>query len=59
LIFNQYADVKDCIRDLVEYAGGFLITFVEREGRLAGIDIPAIEELVAVRLSGFLRIAMY
>ncbi|ELR11500.1 histidinol dehydrogenase [Acanthamoeba castellanii str. Neff] len=40
-------NVKDCIRDLVEYAGGFLITFVEREGRLAGIDIPAIEELVA------------
>jgi phosphoribosylformimino-5-aminoimidazole carboxamide ribonucleotide (ProFAR) isomerase len=51
--------VKDCIRDLVEYAGGFLITFVEREGRLAGIDIPAIEELVAVRLFGFLRVAMY
>ena len=47
--------MKDCIRDLVEYAGGFLITFVEREGRLAGIDIPAIEELVAVRLFGFLQ----
>ncbi len=47
--------MKDCIRDLVEYAGGFLITFVEREGRLAGIDIPAIEELVAVRHFDFLQ----
>lgn len=44
-------DVKDCIRDLIEYASGFLITFVEREGRLAGIDIPAIQELIAVRCS--------
>jgi phosphoribosylformimino-5-aminoimidazole carboxamide ribonucleotide (ProFAR) isomerase len=33
----------------VEYAGGFLVTFVEREGRLAGIDIPAIQELIEVR----------
>lgn len=30
-----------------EYAAGFLVTFVEREGQMAGIDIPAIKELVS------------
>jgi len=39
-------NVKDCIRELAPYAGGFLITFVEREGRMAGIDLVAIEELI-------------
>ena len=36
--------VIDRICELRDYVGGFLITFVEREGRLAGIDRPTIEK---------------
>ncbi len=38
--------VKENISELIEYAGGFLVTFVEREGRMAGIDLSAIREIV-------------
>ncbi|MCH7814761.1 MAG: phosphoribosyl-ATP diphosphatase [Planctomycetes bacterium] len=35
------------MKELRGLAGGFLVTFVEREGRLAGTRIEAVEELVA------------
>ena len=38
--------VLDRIRELRPYVGGFLVTFVEREGRLAGVDEARINELV-------------
>jgi ATP phosphoribosyltransferase/imidazole glycerol phosphate synthase glutamine amidotransferase subunit len=42
---------KDSVADrmvaLVPYAGHFLVTFVEREGRMGGVDVPAIKALVA------------
>ena len=38
--------VLDRMRDLRPYVGGFLVTFVEREGRLAGVDEARINELV-------------
>lgn len=37
--------VVDQIKLLRPYVGGFLVTFVEREGRMAGIDLKAIEEI--------------
>lgn len=39
-------NVADRIAELKEYCGGFLLTFVEREGRKAGIDEAAVKELV-------------
>lgn len=38
--------VYDCLKSLQEWVGGFLVTFIEREGRLQGIDLNAVEELV-------------
>ncbi len=38
--------VIDRIRELKDHVGGFLVTFVEREGRLGGIDADAIGPLV-------------
>ena len=38
--------VLDRIQELKPYVGGFLVTFVEREGRLGGVDQPRIKELV-------------
>ena len=42
------ASVKDRLKELCPYASSFLITFVEREGRLQGCDFPAIQELVDI-----------
>eukprot|EP00943_MAST-04B_sp_MAST-4B-sp1_P006133 g6133.t1 len=42
------ATVKDRLKELCPYASSFLITFVEREGRLKGCDFPAIQELVDI-----------
>lgn len=39
--------VTDRIAELREYVGGFLVTFVEREGRMGGIDIERVREVVA------------
>ncbi len=39
------ATVAQRMAELAGLAGGFLVTFVEREGRLAGIDADAIAEL--------------
>ena len=40
--------VKDRLKELIPHASSFLITFVEREGRLKGCDFPAIQELVDI-----------
>lgn len=40
------AKVEDRIGELAEYAGGFLLTFVEREGRKVGIDAERVASLV-------------
>lgn len=37
--------VIDCMHELRPYVSGFLVTFVEREGRMAGIDLPRIRTL--------------
>ena len=39
------ATVEDRMAELKGLVGGFLVTFVEREGRMEGIDIAAIERL--------------
>jgi phosphoribosyl-ATP pyrophosphohydrolase len=38
--------VIDRMRELRDLVGGFLVTFVEREGRLGGIEMGRVEELV-------------
>jgi phosphoribosyl-ATP pyrophosphohydrolase len=38
--------VLDRMKELAPLAGGFLVTFVEREGRLAGLDEEAVRRLV-------------
>ncbi|KNC48800.1 histidinol dehydrogenase [Thecamonas trahens ATCC 50062] len=40
--------VADRVTALAPYCSGFLVTFVEREGRMVGIDRSAIADLVAV-----------
>ena len=41
------AGVLEKIEQLRPYVSGFLITFVEREGRLTGIDVPTIKSYIA------------
>lgn len=38
--------IKERMNELAPYVGGFLVTFVELEGRMAGTDLPRAEELV-------------
>lgn len=40
-------DVIEQIEALEPYAGGFLVTFVEREGRMQGIDLERVEQVVS------------
>jgi phosphoribosyl-ATP pyrophosphohydrolase len=40
------ASVLDRLAELRDLAGGFLVTFVEREGRLGGIDLEAARRVV-------------
>lgn len=40
------ATVLDRMRELRDYVGGFLVTFVEREGRLGGTNLEAVAALV-------------
>lgn len=35
--------IEECIQELREYVGAFMITFVEREGRMQGIDLKMVE----------------
>eukprot|EP00008_Paramoeba_atlantica_P005344 CAMPEP_0201488340 /NCGR_PEP_ID=MMETSP0151_2-20130828/17894_1 /ASSEMBLY_ACC=CAM_ASM_000257 /TAXON_ID=200890 /ORGANISM="Paramoeba atlantica, Strain 621/1 / CCAP 1560/9" /LENGTH=1351 /DNA_ID=CAMNT_0047873605 /DNA_START=76 /DNA_END=4131 /DNA_ORIENTATION=+ len=38
--------VEERIAELAPYASRFLVTFVEREGRMQGIDVKAVQDLV-------------
>lgn len=40
------ASVLDRLRELRDYVGGFLVTFVEREGRMVGLERERIEAIV-------------
>jgi phosphoribosyl-ATP pyrophosphohydrolase len=40
------ASVLDRVRELRELVGSFLVTFVEREGRLGGVDLEAAQRVV-------------
>ena len=40
------ATILDRIAELKGLVGGFLVTFVEREGRLGGVDLAAVEAVV-------------
>ena len=42
------ASIADRMRELAPYVGGFLVTVVEREGRMAGSDLKAAAELTAL-----------
>jgi phosphoribosyl-ATP pyrophosphohydrolase len=39
--------VRERMQELAGMVGGFLVTFVEREGRLGGVDLELVAELVA------------
>lgn len=41
------ATIDDRIDELREYVGGFLVTFVEREGRMTGMPLERVKQLVA------------
>ncbi len=55
--------VEDRIDELRDHVGGFLLTFVEREGRMTGIPAQRVEELVRraapvpVTIAGGVRVA--
>jgi phosphoribosylformimino-5-aminoimidazole carboxamide ribotide isomerase len=40
--------IAERVAELKDYVGGFLITFVEHEGRLGGTDLGRIRDLIAV-----------
>ena len=42
------ASISERLRELAPLVGGFLITFVEREGRLGGTDMEQVRELVEI-----------
>ena len=48
--------LADRILRLRDYVGGFLVTFVEREGRLGGIDLAQVERVVS--LAGDARVTV-
>ncbi len=49
--------VAERMKELAGLAGGFLVTFVEREGRMAGIDFEDVRELVAAAGEARLTVA--
>ncbi len=49
--------VADRMKELEGLAGGFLVTFVEREGRMVGIDFEKVRELVAAAGGARLTVA--
>jgi phosphoribosyl-ATP pyrophosphohydrolase len=50
------ARVEDRILELREHVGGFLVTFVEREGRMGGLPMERVRELA--RLAGPARLTV-
>ncbi len=51
------ASVEDRIEELREYVGGFLVTFVEREGRMGGLPRERVEQLAALAHPARLTVA--
>jgi phosphoribosylformimino-5-aminoimidazole carboxamide ribotide isomerase len=51
------ATVEDRMAELKDLVGGFLVTFVEREGRMEGIDLDAIARLKAAAGAAELTVA--
>jgi phosphoribosyl-ATP pyrophosphohydrolase len=49
--------VAETMRELLPWAGGFLVTFVEREGRMLGIDTEEVEKLAAIAGDADLTVA--
>lgn len=49
--------LEDRIRDLRDHVGGFLVTLVETEGRLGGIDMDRVREIKAMCGSAHLTVA--
>jgi phosphoribosyl-ATP pyrophosphohydrolase len=49
--------VAERMEELRPYVGGFLVTFVEREGRLQGLDMQKVRELVAAAGDAELTVA--
>lgn len=49
--------VAERMKELDGLAGGFLVTFVEREGRMAGVDLDRVRELVAAAGEARLTVA--
>ncbi|MFO7768473.1 MAG: phosphoribosyl-ATP diphosphatase [bacterium] len=49
--------VLERMEELKPYVGGFLVTFVEREGRLGGIDLKEVERLVDAAAPARLTVA--
>lgn len=49
--------VEDRIEQLRDYVGGFLVTFVEREGKMQGLPLDRIEQLTKLAGSARLTIA--
>lgn len=51
------AQVLDRVEELREWVGGFLLTFVEREGRLGGVDLQACRRLIEVASGSAVTVA--
>lgn len=49
--------VMDRMRELKEYVSGFLVTFVEREGRLGGTALEQVDQLVRIAAPARVTIA--
>lgn len=49
--------VEDRVEELREHVGGFLVTFVEREGRMVGLPAERIERLVELAAPARLTVA--
>lgn len=49
--------VIERIHELEPYAGGFLVTFVEREGRMQGVDLARVEEVLSA-VKGKVRVTV-
>lgn len=49
--------VEQRIEELSEYASGFLLTFVEREGRMQGLPLDRVEQLVKLAVSSRVTVA--
>jgi len=51
------ASVEERIAALRDFVGGFLVTFVEREGRMGGLPLERIERLTALAVPARLTVA--